>query len=1568
MANLPFVQDARDPYTAARSALVRALFEFEQARDALRAAKRERADTSTEAETLAEKEQAFNEARDAEASTHAALQAAILSWLPVPADDSSAAHFAAATADLERLEATVPIVLKPVRLETRFDGDNLLVRVFPDEIFLDTHERALTPEEEAAAKAYYVELNDKNNEKELWRDMIARFGVQRSAYILREMLPVFGDNPPATQWPLSSYTCGGTVFGGNDLPLLFPIPQRRQSTWTQPGIGVLPDRWAFVTYKNGVRSIKLGAPILEPLALTPDPKNRPGDMVELNGAPPVDERIRWQVDFGRALEVGMGAVIGGASGGFDRLIVVGVKTSMSAFTGGRHLEKLLDAHHYTRGTALVRQGSPTNNVEGQSTPYPPKENAGQFSYGIERQRAPLDREHSHHCLPTGSDGHYLAMALGVPSGVFANVDRAYMQEVERAKDMNTAVWPATLGYFMRHMMASVSGPPIFTPERIAQTKIYFREFVLARGRAPAFRVGGTPYGVLPIASLRHWKQRSFGPAPTGPSLVLEQGLDTLQANLRGPLRSLVEVWKEGVEFVPRILPGQPNPDDDVARVLSTYPSAREFRVRPAVTEVFSYWARTLLGDDPQAFFTHMSLETGDVFDILGHPEWRTRIGFSLFGDDAALYTGHVVAPVLSEDMQLSPNFLFGIAAADVEVLNLDVDVFGKPAEPSLLYMVMRHATLMEYWRSYYEMPGRVWEDPPLFGVSFARPPQVSPLYDATFQDLAGASEHRSKLERLGFESTAELERLFTETMDLTSHRLDAWVTSFAARRLNDMREANVSSQLAPREDFFGGYGWLEDLKPRTPGVSKDVPGIGLVETQALNGGFVQTPSMSHAAAAAVLRNAHLSVRGENASAYAIDLSSRRVRKGRRLFEAVRNGQPVGAVLGYEFERRLHEELGDVEGMEQLRFTLRSLFPLVANKAGSDPTEPAEAIAARNVIDGSLLLRAHENEEITWGSSGLPTAGTTLYNLVTAEIERLNELYDATADLLTAEAVFQLVRGNIDAAVPTLNNVAEGKQPPDTIVSRSARGGIGIAHRVAMVFPSDAPPELSANFPAPTARALAEPILNAWLGQLVGDPANVRATVTYLDAAGDPIQTTSEGGATPQDSATITLVDLRLHPLDLLALSEVVARENQGSVLERRIAWAALEDPVRKPATTPARVNVSYAVSGTGVRGFPEVLEVLSATNAVLAEARPLGVRDVLSPAEADEVLVELDEEAPSQTTIDFRDLCESLRAKPTQVASALTAALASNQGYLDALRLAAELDPQATLPPPLADETVIRELLQAVLVKVQALASGIPSGPPSDAKSSEILANGVLTLKALFGQAFPVLPGFEPPRSAELGLSLAARSTLLTPAGASAADDEAPDRYLQQIMRSRARLGRYRRVNLYARTVGVARPRVSVVQLPHTPGERWLGLPYDVNEPPEEGRVALLLLNYESELDATVAWSGFVIDDWSEVVPNPKEETGVAFHYDGPRAQAPQAVLVATPSGDGPNWSFDELLTSLEETMDLMQIRAVDRDHLSAGQIFPATMFASNPNPANVVSTQFAPLAMAADAPGLGDG
>jgi hypothetical protein len=65
--------------------------------------------------------------------------------------------------------------------------------------------------------------------------------------------------------------------------------------------------------------------------------------------------------------------------------------------------------------------------------------------------------------------------------------------------MLTALWPATLGYFFSQMMADV-----FTPQQIETARQYVIDNTIPRAPVPALRVGRTPYGVLPVTSLRRY--------------------------------------------------------------------------------------------------------------------------------------------------------------------------------------------------------------------------------------------------------------------------------------------------------------------------------------------------------------------------------------------------------------------------------------------------------------------------------------------------------------------------------------------------------------------------------------------------------------------------------------------------------------------------------------------------------------------------------------------------------------------------------------------------------------------------------------------------------------------------------------------------------------------------------------------------------------------------------------------------------------------------------------------------------------------------------------------------------
>ncbi|MGC4070208.1 MAG: hypothetical protein QM784_37220 [Polyangiaceae bacterium] len=111
---------------------------------------------------------------------------------------------------------------------------------------------------------------------------------------------------------------------------------------------------------------------------------------------------------------------------------------------------------------------------------------------------------------------------------------------------------------------------------------------------------------------------------------------------------------------------------------------------------------------------------------------------------------------------------------------------------------------------------------------------------------------------------------------------------------------------------------------------------------------------------------------------------------------------------------------------------------------------------------------------------------------------------------------------------------------------------------------------------------------------------------------------------------------------------------------------------------------------------------------------------------------------------------------------------------------------------------------------------------------------------------------------------------------------------------------------------------------------------------PDEGRAVLLLLTNATSLDATDTWTGLVMDDWTEIIPNKKEVTGVAVHYDGPSAQAPQTILVAVASNPAAGWTFDDLWASIEQTVDLTKVRAVDAELVDLGQVLPANVMGQN--------------------------
>ena len=115
---------------------------------------------------------------------------------------------------------------------------------------------------------------------------------------------------------------------------------------------------------------------------------------------------------------------------------------------------------------------------------------------------------------------------------------------------------------------------------------------------------------------------------------------------------------------------------------------------------------------------------------------------------------------------------------------------------------------------------------------------------------------------------------------------------------------------------------------------------------AANAGYVHAPSAAHAATAAVLRSAHLSHGGATGSAWIFLTAA--VRAAIELLEGVREGQPVGALIGYRIERGLAGEA------PAAHFAAAGAGAGRRGQADAG-SAAAETVAATNVVDGIELL-------------------------------------------------------------------------------------------------------------------------------------------------------------------------------------------------------------------------------------------------------------------------------------------------------------------------------------------------------------------------------------------------------------------------------------------------------------------------------------------------------------------------------------------------------------------------------------------------------------------------------------
>ncbi len=1475
----------------------------------------------------------------------------------------------------ERLCASdQPLALLPVRLETRFfaqpgGGSELRVRVYPDKIHLDSHERDLTRSEHDwgvhSWEALWRAGDDVEAQKTAWRQLADRFGDERAAWILHVLEPT-----NKAQRPTSPTAADRPLPNPPAFPQVAVVDDQEQASWRRaPLARLMPDRWVAIVQSGGQPGIVVkGRDIVKPVAVGPDPQALPvgtGDETIV-----VDEGMQWMVDFDAAEAKGMALRIpipaATLAAGLDGLLVLGVTASATPQQVMDELADLLDAHHYTDGLEFLHLGTPTNNTADRRAGYQSGGRDHDASFAMEVGTDPTTLDDSSNAIKIGA-------ALGLPRErtrrALGHVGRASEQHDVLQRGMNVALWQASWGYYLGNMIG-FEGTGL-TPDGLTWTRDHFVSHVRAAGGFPCVRTGRQPYGVLPVTSLDLWKP--------GPSAEVTLSRDAFLKELLIGLRD--KFWRPKLDQVARVgqRQGPPDPDADLADVMRSEAFSGTYRARSLLGRHYLQHLRAFIGEDLQAagFIAAQDAITGGVLQRVGIP-WRPRMAAATFAElSFALKSALVQNGEVSPWKLLEPDYIAALLAES----RIDALIAAGPAadatgaSTNLLETLLRHALLREI----AEAAARVAARAPGENVS-------SLLRDAELNDLVGGSalsltfkrqmdmkvaaitgdrtigdvvedalrgvvvpaaagelaalvDYRASLKALQGRDSETLQFLMQGTLDLASHRLDAWITSFASKRLAALRAQNAIGLRA------GGYGWIENLRPLPPSATVAVtppPGESApLSTLADDTGFIHAPSATHAAAAALLRNAHLGATGITSadSPFAIELSSRRARESARLIDGTRQGQPLGALLGYRFERSLHDL-----GLDRFIAPLRNLAPLAARRLETTDL-PVDKIAANNVVDG-LALSARWHDTQTDVTNALQSTSPTTNELASLrrEFDGLADAIEGLSDALTAEVAYQMARGNTSRTAATLAAIAQGDAPaPELEVARIPRSGAAVTHRVLLLWSGPIGPA------GLSPMAQAEPALNAWAGKLLGDFTKVRCT----------FERTGENGAV-LESRALKLSELSLAPLDVVygvrAAGSALSGEAAPSDIEARIV--DLAQRVRLGFAPGAQWHLQHARPAdlaSGELTLFDVLEQGRAARRLLATARGATPQD-LSP--------------PSRTAASALDLAEmegrvtsaqtSLRAARDALA---TVAQPAGAATADALRTAilklADFGFTFTVPiVPSGDDPAARAALSQQasgllaecnkrLDRITAL-RGEPAAPDPRSRLAQLGER----MRAVFGAAFVVLSRFTCDAAAAAEL----RSTLAGSKALQGGDELAVYTWFARYARVRDPVARLASCLTGAEVLGAGeRLALDVAQLPFDSNDRWAGLPPAANKAIPAGKLSLVV-HAVAPVDFAQPLRGLWIDEWTEIVPSREETTAITFQCNPPDACAPQAVLLAVPPVPGEDWTVATLHRVLVETLDLAKLRAVDSDALSeCGQFLPALCFAFNAKD-DAVSTDFAPL------------
>lgn len=1514
----------------------------------------------------------------------------------------------------KELNGNLPIVMLPVRIETRFVnvgvGQELWIRIFPDDFHADTHEPLLAVGEVEVGELYWAKRagihslppgEEAESEKRLaWDTLKAKStSPQRAIWIAKATRPL--------NWPQTDVPPPSTL----DFPKHDTF---KEQAWTRaPRTQALPDKFIVTIFAHG-KAVheQVGAAIPDTVFLGPDPfageeafKKEGDDIV-------FQEKIAWLQNFDKAIASGLGMKIALKptmllpNGSLERITVLGILHSADPESGKKLVENLFESHHYSsKGLAFLPQGTATNNTEDGASGY--SRNDDQLSRGYYEETASV--------ADPQSDLGLFAQTFGIDKNILKDLPHAGQRDHMNNLMMNQALYAATLSYYFDELMK-----PAIKDADEAQIRSFFTSFVSSRGPLSGIRVGDQPYGVLLTSDLSRWNDAASGKFYNGLSEVLKK---------------LQNVWDQLTTKVPRV--GMPGDGWEILlKILGLQPGSVSFRQR--------------LGNLPD--YSLAALPTSTSFENelqnLNHRivDFLSTLGFNptAEGNFHPLLSNMVfyqwTNPIHANKLVL-PN----VAASETEFLpklpksglnyaeymgtkctlsDLESVNFGGDTPPrSLLCLLMRHALLTElkhaaldmfkdndmliqsavFEKSFYNLDKNnadltsfelLREDPKK--VNQTKFANVGTSLGDYFLDTklrqprsANVAAMRKAMNHLGSLSTKTLEKNLADFVDLCSYRLDAWHMGMFTRRVQQNRSK------VPSGIYLASYGWVENLKPEpkktltqqsVPAQLWPADGKAPIKLKE-NAGFSHVPSLNHATAMGLLLAGYKNhASPANPELFAMNLSSDRTRKAMALFDGIRNGQRIEVLLGYQFERALHDatSANPAHNLNVYIQTFRNRFEIENLSIPQQGTEEAqETIDSYPVVNGLKILKATDAQ-----ISALVTAAAHKPLVLKIKNELANTL-DACNDLLLAETAFQVTQGNRDRTSGVLNSALLADMPPEIQVLDTPRSSLlTYTHRLAVHFDTKeiaSPGKGWTEIMSP--RAAFEPGLNKWMAEMIGDPGKILCKVSSVEEEGVVSKT-----------APVSLDNLDLQPIDLIyLLSEDLAAG--ATELESRIAFF-----FRKSKNIPASVQVKIEFAPevkssqtTLASAFP----LLRSIKMALGQARPANAKDFASKSKT---VVD----SSGLTGIDFEDyqkrvsdalgqlsgIAESFgnlvpgptlpkdEINPGTLAEFFTIVNSAADpllrlqsidispetlvGIIDfqeaATRFGVQLAyPQSLVPDLLESQADVlaktSNLWKVILSKIQV---GQDKLSKASAESNVLPKLKLLAeaAKAVLGDDFLPIPRFKYSNGELLQKSFGAEDQLLKhiTAESGLTGPINKESWLQSVARVRPAIARFETLRMMSEALNNKPMDLLVAQIPFRSNDSWLGFefPKEYDGKPftiQEDTIALAYIGKQAPRTDELQ-SVLILDDWTEKIPIDEEITGVAYHYNQPNATAPQAVLMAIEPTNSGKWDWDVLQGVLNDTIRRSRSRAVEPDQIMEHDVLkillPMTIASFDVKEANV--------------------